>query len=183
MYGMIRRNGAARLPQMGRAPANFKDSSMKIRKLAFLLTLGGLAMGASLSASALSCYHVLHATCPSAESPDKVAFVALTWAVDAGPDMADYESCAFSKGRQYDFHEYLANTDQVAELCNGGVVYREDVREFRRHEKFKHALRDYRKLAHECTDADGIFKCVIIEDLDLESGVGNVQVLLKNRVR
>ncbi len=156
---------------------------MKIKKLASLLALGGLAMVASLNANALSCYHVLHATCPSSESPDKVAFVALTWAVDAGPDVANYESCAFSKGRQYDFHEYLATTPQVAELCKGGVLYREDVREFRRHEKFKYSLRDYRRLAHECTDADGIFKCVIIEDLDLESEVGNVQVLLKNRVR
>ena len=141
-----------------------------------LLCLSGLA-----GAGEVTCYHVLEASCPSTESKDRIGFVALTWSIKAGPDVNGYETCAYSVGRQLDFHEYLSTSEEVATLCTAGVVDRDDIREFFRARKFRESIRYYRELAKGCMDDDRYYKCVTVEELDLDHKVGKTLVLLKNR--
>ncbi len=151
-------------------------TSIKSLVAGSLLALSGLA-----GAGEICCYHVLEASCPSTESKDRIGFVALTWAIKAGPDVNGYESCAYTVGRQLDFHEYLSTSEEVATLCGAGVVDRDDIREFFRARKFREALKYYRELAKGCMEDDRYYKCVTTEELDLDHQVGKTLVLLKNR--
>jgi hypothetical protein len=151
-------------------------TSMKRLVASSLLCLSGLA-----GAGEVSCYHVLEGSCPSTESQDRIGFVALTWIIMAGPEVNGYESCAYSVGRQLDYHEFLNTSEEVATLCAAGVVDRDDIQEYRRSRKFREALRHYRELAAGCMNDDRYYKCVTTEEMDMEHRVGKTLVLLKNR--
>ena len=154
-----------------------KKSAKKAVLLAAMSLLSSIGVA---QAGGLSCYHVIEGTCRAEENNDHVGFIAITWAVPAGPDLG-FESCTYSIDVQYKFYDYLQTTEESPTLCRPGDVFREEIHEYRRSRSFEEAQAAFQQLTNRCLEPNnGYVKCVTFEELDLDHGMGSIRVYSKN---